>query len=361
MPDTIEIVREPLTYEQHQGHLPESERTSYCADLARAKFLDNDVARERLERHAREMERTKTETRNAPSSLGLEYRVNPNRTQGQGGYFAPPLWIISAFATTPRAESVLTRLIPSFDLPEGVQSVNVPRLVTGGANDVPADNAAQYEEGWTDAAVSQPVSTFSAKVDYSLQALDQSPQGAHLDWAVFTALQEGYIGAVESSLLMGTGVGPEFTGMLNLSGTTKTKFNETVSANKELGTKMFPYIGQTIAQVGVKRKRPPEALLMTTSRLAWLGTSEDNQNRPLLLTDYTGSNFPVASLTGIGVYLDDSIPTNLGKEKTQDVIIACRPTDFIFLSSAPKAAVMEDVLSGTLEARFLMHTYATIH
>lgn len=93
------VTSEPMTYSRHSGH-------SYFHDMARAQFRADHVAQERLNRHAAELrvelparekrreeraraqmdeiataERWKDEQR----ASAFEQRVNPNRTDGQGG------------------------------------------------------------------------------------------------------------------------------------------------------------------------------------------------------------------------------------------------------------------------------------
>src|ERR1700733_10879303 len=113
---SVEVVAEPPVYERRAQQI---EGVSWFRDLI---FRDSDrEAALRLERHAREVE--------------LELRVNPNRTQGQGGYFAPPLWLIDQFATAPRAGRRLAKRIDAeghpFPLPPGVEAGDLPGLGHG--------------------------------------------------------------------------------------------------------------------------------------------------------------------------------------------------------------------------------------
>src|SRR5580693_8200326 len=86
-------VREQLVY-QFDGR-------SYLADLALAeqRFGGNTAARERLERHGRQMDAMPKHEARSVEGAEFEYRVNPSLTIGQGSEFAPPLWSIELFAT----------------------------------------------------------------------------------------------------------------------------------------------------------------------------------------------------------------------------------------------------------------------
>lgn len=344
---SVEVLREEVTYR------PDVER-SYFKDMIDAERGDHG-AKERIRRHLGEVkDETERRDKRARESKpeDVEFRVNPSTATGQGGSFAPPLWMIDRFATLPRAKRVLADAIPSFALPQGVHSVNLPRLTTGNTEQATADLAADPSSDAVDAAVACNVVTISGHGDVSLQVLDQSPPGAHVDWAFFKDLSEAYDANLEYQLLNGsTGVG-QLPGILNLSGI------NTTSASANTATGMFADIGKVVSKVGNNRKMPPEVWLMTTSRFAWLGSSEDQQQRPLMITDKDGSG--EFDLLAIEVKLDDAIPTTLGTGGNQDVIIACRPSDSVLLESAPRARVYLDVLSGTLGARIQLHCYVAV-
>src|SRR5882762_3321634 len=75
----VRVGKEPLTYERGNGQ-------SYFRDLA-IRTTDGN-AETRLFHHAQEMRAVAKEIRRRPDEV--EYRVNPNTTAGQGGYFSPP-------------------------------------------------------------------------------------------------------------------------------------------------------------------------------------------------------------------------------------------------------------------------------
>ena len=105
-PETVTVRSEPLTYDRHGPH-------SFFRDLALATINGDPVCQARLDRHA------------------MELRVNPNTTDGTGGYFSPPAWLNQEFATANRAVRVLADLYPHFPLPKGVSQVSLPLMTTG--------------------------------------------------------------------------------------------------------------------------------------------------------------------------------------------------------------------------------------
>lgn len=352
----VEITREPLTYERHLS------QCSYFADLARWQVNRDEPAHERLQRHAAEMRvelpKRYDFARARAGDVGLEYRVNPNRLTGEGGYFAPPLWLDELFATAPRPARAFANEIPHFDLPFGVSSVNLPRLTTGTTNDIQPDLAPVTDVDIVDAQGTSPAVPFSGQADVALQLLEQSQVGASIDALLFKDLTESYDNQLELMLLngLGTANSESFYGLLQESGTNSV----TYTASAPSATGMFGYLGQAASKTGNNRKLPPEAWIMTTSRLAWLGSSEDTQNRPLILANRNGPG--EVDLLTFPVLLSDAMPITQGAGGNQDAIIACRPSDSILLETPTRANVFTEVLSGTLMAHIQLHGYAaSIH
>jgi hypothetical protein len=356
------VVREPLTYERSSSH-------SYFRDLALSE-QGNNAAAGRMARHASEMQvevpQREERDRQRAQDSGLEFRVNPDRTAGQGGSFAPPLWLIDEFASAPRPGRVVTQLAPRFPLPAGCQSVNLPRLTTATKTRPVADLAPGVSQDIADAQVASPVVTITGQGDVPVQLLEQSPPGPHLDWAIFKDLTADYDAQLETQTLTGSGNGTEFWGLLKLQGKVEVTFTD----GSPTGAKMFTVLGQLAAQIGDARLLPPEVWLMRTARWAWLGSAQDDSHMPLSVPGHTppytpiphlfddARPTPVAPLLGWPIYLNDAIPANLNTN--QDAVVGCRPSDLIVLESEPRTAVMFEPLSGTLQARLQLHRYAAV-
>lgn len=325
--------------------------TSYYRDLALAEER-NSEAGERLERHGRQMDKlAKRQEIRTLEGADLEYRVPPGLATGQGGEFAPPVWLNELFSSTPRVSQIIQRLAPAFDLPPGVDSVNLTRMTTGTQVKELPNNAAVNERDAVTTPVKSPAATFAGMSDWSIQTLEQSPAGAHLDWVVFRDLSESLDAEVELALLTAAGENEQFYGLLNLPETNKITYTGEVKA-----APIMACLGEVVAATGIKRTKPPEAILMNTARHAFLSFTADSE-RPQVFTDMVGREFPIVSLGGFAVYLNDAIPNTLGATKGEDTIIACRPSDFVIFYSPIKTSVKTDVLSGTLGARFQLHRY----
>lgn len=378
---SVRVVSEPLTYDARlvrdpRGPLgfravPTRENSSYVADLASYQLRMSDwrEAEHRLRRHEKEM-RTLSAESSRLFHPDVEYEFEQRTVSwanGQGGYFAPPLWIIEQFATVPTPERVLSAKAPKFDLPEGCQSVNLPAW-TGNSADVSVQalGTPATSVDLTDNAIQSAVATIAGNEDVPLQMLEQSPVGAHLDWAVFSNMEARYGYKLELQLLVGTGAAtPQGSGNNQLLGL----FNNTAipAANQVQytgagegaaagATGMYSSIGLLPAKIGQNRLLPPECWLMSTSRGAWLASSEDQQSRPLMISDNIASS-GTWDLMGYQVFLNDAIPRNLGTGANEDRIIACRPSDWLVLEADPRTSVFREVISGNLMARIQLRRY----
>ena len=245
------VTREPATYEPGAP-------VSFFKDLAAADRGDRN-ATQRLERHAREMEvRQAGVGATAGRKLrahGIdlrvnEQRVNPNRTPGQGGSFAPPDWVIDEYADVPRAPRVLAALATRVELPDGVSSVNVPRLTVAGSVGPLVDLSAPSNTDLQDVKVTSPVVLLAGQTNVALQLLEQSPPGAHLDTMIWRMLSDAYDEQLETQLLYGTGTGGQLLGVTNVSGITQNAYTTATPAPGE----MYAAWGQLVGNVADARR-----------------------------------------------------------------------------------------------------------
>lgn len=327
----VRVKSEPLTYRKDNAR-----EVSYFRDLLTVEAggsQDASEARARLHRHE------------------LEVRVNPNTIDGQGGQFAPPQWLIEEFAGPARPGRVLSRLVESLPLAQGVSSVNLPRMVNGTATDQHTDGTATPSSDFADAACSSPAMTITGNAPVSLQLLEQSPKNASLDWAVFKDMDADYAARLEEFLLAGSGTAGQFWGVVSLDGT-----NEVVYADASpTPAEMVPAFSKAAGRIGRNRKQPPEAWLMTTARWAWLSAAGLPAST-LTIGDPDGDG-RAGTLLGWGVYPDDAIPETLGNGANEDLVAAVRPSDLRLWESAPRMLIDRESLSGTLQARLTLRRY----
>lgn len=373
----VKVTGEPLTYQRGNGQ-------SYFLDLARAQFRNDAAAAERLQRHAQELDvemparearreqRAREELatldreerlRNTESSF--EKRVNPNRTDGQGGYFVPPLWLIDEYIDLPRFGRAFANTVRNMTLPAGTDSINVPKVATGTAVGVQtADAAAVTSQDMTDTFVTAPVRTLAGQQDVAIQLLDQSP--ASFDEIVFADLIADYNMQLDKQCLNGSGTSGQLLGVLNVSGINAVTYTD---ASPTLPL-MYPSLMKALSQVAKLRKMMPSAVFLTPSRWFWAAAQLDSQNRPLILPEtnapfnplalQTGGDVegPVGRLLNFPLIADGNIPANLGAGTNEERIIATRTSDLYLWEGSMRTRVLQEVLSGTLQVRFQVFNYA---
>jgi hypothetical protein len=337
---------------------------SYYRDLIAQRFGLRGVpgARERLKRHAEQMEHVrKAWHEQAVRRLqvgNVEYRVTPDRTDGYGGYFAPPLWLNQLFATANRAGRVLSGLMVRFPLPKEVSELHLPLLSTGTKVEPAVDDAAVVDRDIEDTEGSSMVVPFVGQADVALQLLEQSPPGAHLDWALFMDLAEAYDEDLEVELLEGIGEKRGLLGVANVPGITK------VTATETAGSKLWVQMSKLAAQVSDARRKQPECWLMRSARWFYFEGAEDTAERPFGLSTrfFLGSDDatpdPISGMMGLPVFCDDAISTTLGAAKNQDLIVCARPRDSVIFEGEPQTDIFREPLSGAGGVRLQMRCSA---
>ena len=345
---------------------------SYYRDLiARSLGRGTPTGEQRLQRHAEQMDRVRAareeDSWRRAGTAGMEFRVTPDRTDGYGGYFSPPAWLNQLFATANRPGRVLSGLAPRFPLPPGVSQVDVPVVNTGTVVQPTEDDYPVPDQDITDTSTSSYVAALGGQADVALQLLEQSPAGAHLDWAIFMDLSEAYDYDLETQMLVGNGSAGQIQGVINVSGVISVGY----TSGSPTGSAMWVPLSKVPAQVSDARLRPPECWMMRTARWAWLQGQEDTATRPFGLSTrfFLGNDDatpdPISGMMGWPVFLNDAIPATLGGTGgvvvgagTQDAILCLRPRDLILLEGEPQTIVAREPLSGSLGVRLRMHCNA---
>lgn len=371
------VVSEPLTYQRGNGR-------SYFLDLARAQVRGDAAALARLQAHEvelrvempkRERRREEAAQREVRTIGGMseqqresvfERRVNPNRTDGQGGYFVPPLWLIDEYIELPRFGRPFANAIPNFTLPSGTDSINLPKIASGTATGVQtADAGAVTSTDLTDDFVNAPVRTIAGQQDTAMQLLDQSPVA--FDEIIFADLTASYNQQLDTQLWTGSGSSGQVLGALNVSGPNAITYTD---ATPTLAEMYVPWV-QSVSQVATQRKRPPTATFCIPGLWYWANAQLDANGRPLLLPEQgpgdlnplaiasgAVSEGPVGRLTvGTPVILDGNIPSNLGAGTNETRIVTARTPDLYLWEGSLRTRVLQEVLSGTLQVRFQLWNY----
>ena len=351
-------------------------QASYFKDLI---LRERDLAAAaRLARHHRQMsdvaeERARDAGRAFDAALQThggtaETRIAANNTQGQGGYLAPPAYLIDRTSLAPAAGRPIGNLANKIPLPVGVQSVSIPYLTANPIVSVqPVDNAAVGSRDITDSQVTAPVVTLTGKIDIAMQVVEQTPIA--FDELMLEAVQAEYNSRLEAQIVNGTGTGGQLQGLLGATGGTAVTYTDATPTAGELVSPIMA----CVAAVSRARKQLPTAIIMRPSRWNWLCGSSDQDGQPIAepgrgfmstVDDLNvGDQTPIGPLGGWPVFLDERIPETLGASGTEDRIIVARCSDLLLFESEQMQSRIEfytDVQSGTLTARFLFWAYAAL-
>lgn len=415
------ITYEPRTYERYKAQGDDG--VSYYRDLAAAlvkgvTFRNTDAASSmtRLQQHSKELDRDmpkrvaerdrrarkqleEVERRSQLTRRGsylpfdafrsgavanpfMEQRVEPNSTQGQGGYFIPPLWLEDDFIPGLRAHLIAAGLCRQFDLPSGTNSINIPKLAnltTVGYQQL--NNAGLPSTDWSDTAVTANVKTMGGYSDVALQLLEQSPHEI-VDEVVTADLMAARNKFIDQQVLAGDGLNTNQLNGGHLMGlypsTNWANTNSVTYTNGSPVPYQFPLVLGAMASQISKTRFDAEnyKTVLYGSRWFWFSTGPDGNDRPLGET-MGGGRFNIAAAVESGlqaeglvgtlpflsdtpVYIDDNVPTNAGTGANQDVAISALWDDVWLFQGPVRTNVYNEILSASLGVRFQLYNYAAM-
>lgn len=338
------VVSEPQTYAEHG-------QRSFVRDLVNAQLRNDQGAWSALNRH---MQEVAVETRDI------------SRTDGAGGEFVPPLWLVDLYAGTLRAGRTTADLLTSLALPAGTDSINIPRITTG--TDVgiqTADNAATTTQDMVTTSVSAPVRTISGYENVSIQLVEQSPLAGGLDRMIFADLMQAYDTKLNVQVINGVGTAGELTGLLNTSGIGTVTYTAGTPTAAGFGTAF----AQALSNVAKSRYSGAEAYVLHPSIWYGLVGLSDSNGRPIVVPNSNGpfnavavngvpgaSQGPVGNILGVPAYLDPGIPT----VSSANPVLAAKFSDTILMESGMRTRVLPDVLSANLTVRFQLYAYCAM-
>jgi HK97 family phage major capsid protein len=343
----VQSVKEGRTYEAGNGK-------SYLQDLMRVQMsMDGDGGSiDRLRRHAQDVETDK------------EYR-DLLRTDGNGGYFVPPLWMMQQYVSLARAGRAYANLCTGQALPPGTDSINIPKVATGTTTAAQtADNTGVSETDLTDTSITAPVKTIAGQQDVAIQLLDQSP--ISFDQVIFSDLNADYATKLDLQVIGGSGSSGQVTGVRTTASIVTIAYTTATPTVAGLYSK----IADGIQRVHTARFMPPTAIVMHPRRWAYFLAAADTTGRPLVVPDTSGASMNaiatlgavaaeqvVGHMHGLPVITDPSMPTLLGASTTEDVIHIIRASDLLLFESGIRSRVLPDVGSQNLTVRLQIYGY----
>lgn len=338
----VRVGAEPETYRKHGP-------SSYFRDLTAVSLQRSGAreAHERLERNGKEVRALST-------------------TDGAGGEFVPPLWMIQDFIQLARAGRVVADQVGHQPLPAGTDTVSLPRLATGTAvAEQATQNTAVQNTDATTNSITANVASLAGQQVVSLQLIEQSP--INMDDVLLADLAADYAGKLDVFVISNNAAGK--LGLLSVSGINAVTYTDATPTVPEL----YPKIADAIQQVHTGRFMPPQKMFMHPRRWAWFEAAVDSSGRPLALA---AANMPqnaiatisgdaaegfVGVIQGLPVYVDPNIPINLGAGTNEDRIIAARTDDVILYEGIPRAESFREPLAAQLSVLLRFYNYAALH
>lgn len=298
---------EPVTYS------PENRERSFFADAYAAQFGNSVEARDRIQRHMREVE--------------VERR---DITSGTFNGLIPPLYLLDMAAELAREGRPFADVVPGYQLPENGMSVVVTKVTTGTATEVQtSENTEAAEVDLVTTDISIPVVTIMGQQDISRQAIER---GAITDQLVFNDLVADYARKLDRNVLSGGGSNGQSDGILSISGTGVQTWTGTTVAS------FMTKLNGALNDVASNRFAPANVIVMHPRRYHWLLGASDSSGRPILTPYVAQAQNPVGlggttygntgvSLVGLPVVVDANVPVNLGASTNEDVVLVTRLSD----------------------------------
>jgi HK97 family phage major capsid protein len=325
-------------------------QTSYFRDLYRAQHANSRESIERLARNDRAM------------ADNAEFRALTT-TDGAGGEFVPPLWMVQQFIELARAGRVVADQVTGATLPGGTDSISLPRLATGTAvAEQATQNTAVQNTDATTNSVTANVATIAGQQVVAQQLLDQSP--INMDEVLLADLAADY--AVKADVFVISNNAANKVGLLSVSGLNAITYTD---ASPTVG-ELYAKVADGIQQIHTGRLMPGDKIFMHPRRWAWFTSALDTAGRPLVTPDSQNSiaqaggvvsQGRVGVLQGLPVYVDPNIPTNLGTGTNEDRIIIVRSGDVIFYESTPRSETFRETKADQLSVLLRFYAYCALH
>ncbi len=339
--------------------------SSFFRDLYRASARGDRNAQDRLIRNDRQAaDQLRSFSSDQLRSVGMQQRALTT-TDGAGGDFVPPLWLIQQFIELARAGRVVADNVRNETLPGGTDTISLPRLATGTAvAEQATQNTAIQNTDATTGSISAAVATIAGQQVISQQLLDQSP--VNMDEILLADLAADY--AIKADVFVINNNAANKVGILNVSSINAITYTD---ASPTLG-ELYPKIADAIQQVHTGRFMPPTKIFMHPRRWAWALSSLDSAGRPLVVPAVGAFNSVaeangvvsqgfVGTLQGLPVYVDPNIPINLGSGTNEDRIIILRSDDVILFEGSPRAEASNQPGFANLSVNLRFFNYLALH
>jgi hypothetical protein len=209
------------------------------------------------------------------SEVAVESRALTT-TDGAGGDFVPPLWMVNQYVELARTARPTADRVRNETLPTGTDQVNVPKLSTGTAvAEQSTQNTAVQNTDATTGSVAANVATLAGQQVVAVQLIEQSP--INLDTILLADLAADYAAKVDLFVLNNNATNKK--GLLQESGTNAI----TYTSGSPTPALLYSKLADAIQQVTTNRFLPPDTIVMHPRRWASLLAAVDTAGRPLFI------------------------------------------------------------------------------
>ncbi len=355
IPDGVQRTGPADFYTSSETYHPGAGSPSYFKDLIYSQRGDANAA-DRLRRNNQEQ--------------GMESRAlgNTGGTGGSGAEFAPPAYLVQDFIKLARPGRVTADLFHHEDLPAGVSSVNLPRVLTGTTTAVQStQNTTLAQTDATTAMLTSGITTIGGKQVVSQQLMDQS--AIPFDRVILEDLAADYAKQLGTMVLTGTGTGGQLKGYLTPASTNVVTWSPTTPS----AAGFYSQLARLQGQINATRYATPDTVVMHPRRWAWFASFTDSTGRPLVVPTAGGFNSlaapgaaaaagHVGSVLGMDVFTDPNIPTTIGTApgNTQDIVLVFVRDDVWLWESSLRAEAFVQPYSDSLAVLLRVYAYSAL-
>ncbi|NQX36256.1 phage major capsid protein [Herbiconiux sp. VKM Ac-2851] len=359
------VTREPRTYTEETSR----SGVSFFSDAYRAQYKSDYRAKDRIEKHMREME--------------VEQREERAIGSNQVGGLVIPQYLTDLLVLPTRKGRVTANQVTNLELPERGTVLGIPRWTSG--TTVTSQDGENTDVSETDIVANTdllvPVRTIAGEQGVSRQTLERGEAG--IDSIVYADLVEAYHAQIGFQTINGTGSNNQHLGIRNTAGIPQASaFGAALTA-----ALFYKKIAGAIASVSSGERAANEApleanlIVMHPRRWGWLTSLVDSDGRPLVNTVYNGPanvigmnlNPGAQSLTaeangdrvvgqihGLPVVTDANIPTTIGTLNEDIVLVMDKAKSLLWEEGdgAPRELQFEQTRATKLQVLLQVYGYS---
>lgn len=343
---------------------------SFFSDTYRAQFKADFQARERLERHGRE--------------VVIEHETRAIGTDGIGGLIIPQ-YLTDMLVMPNRNGRVFADQATNLALPVEGNVLQIPRWTSGvtvtsqDGENTNVSNTDIVDD--TDLLIN--VRTIAGEQDLSRQVLERGTAG--VDQLVYADLVEAYMAQIGNQVINGSGANNTHLGVRNTAGIpSSTAFAAALTAaNYAIFSKKIAGAIASVASGQRAANEPPlqaNLITMHPRRWGWITSLTAADGRPLVNTVYNGpqnvfglnlnpgaqslgegsGGIVVGQINGLPVVTDANIPTNVGT-LSEDIVIVSDKSKMLLWEEGdgtPREIQYDQAAASKLQVKLQVYGYS---